>query len=781
MLAAAGTIALALGTGALTHLGGVPYNIHELFGKGGGVASLAAFALVLLLTGFAPACVAMVALRRPRHALAAPAWAALAAVVAWALLRAAVTTESLHDILGAPVLKWGWDWELLGRFLALYGGVVLILIVAGAIAGARRGAGDRSRTEVAVGLALWSVPWLILARLVVINWASTDTLTELIRSEPYPGDALLAALVMLIGLNAAGLAHVLRQPTSLRVLSGLCVTIALVIPGWFLLDLGPVPALTKYGVAFPAARFLLGPDRRAALSGGDLFLRWSGVQVSAVLLLAYGQWIALLLFPAAQRAPARGGRRRHARVLAAPPTPTAAAATAPATAPAGRTCLVLAAAYTAFVIYGSLVPFDYHPRPWDEAVEHFRNAPYLSILIGGRADLVANLLLFIPLTFFVMGALGRGRAACWPAALVVVPAAGALSAAIEFTQVYFPPRTVSLNDMVAETAGGAIGTALWIAGGVRLTRWVRDLWQERVRHALVVKALLAYAAVMLVYQLLPFDLTIRPVEIYRKLYSTKVTLIPFTDSVGLDLYMMGVKVAIMLPVGYLLALVVRPGSGFRAALGWGALAAAGIEAMQLFVYSRYTSTTDVILGTAGAAAGGWLAARVGPAARAPLVETPFWRRYGRWLRLGAAGAWLAVLVAYKWEPLHFVWPARGLAAQMRASFQVPLYYQYWNSELGATTQLVRDLGGPLILGMLLASLTAGGRRGRAVAAVLAAVVAVVGEAGQWFFPPHTADVTTMVLAAGAGVAGVLLYEPFVRVFIRTPAPEDEARGGVLST
>ena len=51
----------------------------------------------------------------------------------------------------------------------------------------------------------------------------------------------------------------------------------------------------------------------------------------------------------------------------------------------------------------------YRPVGWSDAVEQFRNLPPLGFGLGTRADLVANILLFIPLTFFWLGATTRGR------------------------------------------------------------------------------------------------------------------------------------------------------------------------------------------------------------------------------------------------------------------------------------------------------------------------------------------------------------------------------------
>jgi len=52
----------------------------------------------------------------------------------------------------------------------------------------------------------------------------------------------------------------------------------------------------------------------------------------------------------------------------------------------------------------------------------------------------------------------------------------ALSAAIEFTQLWFPPRVSSLNDVLAETIGAVIGATTWVIAGQRLTDYARSVW-----------------------------------------------------------------------------------------------------------------------------------------------------------------------------------------------------------------------------------------------------------------------------------------------------------------
>src|SRR5438034_3586225 len=132
-------------------------------------------------------------------------------------------------------------------------------------------------------------------------------------------------------------------------------------------------------------------------------------------------------------------------------------------------------AYAAFVVYGSLVPLDFHYRPLVAAWDAFLQTPYLHLDVGSRADWVANILLYIPLGFFATGwlaAASRSRGVA--ASFVVFGLCVLVAVGVEFTQLFFPPRTFSLNDIVAEIIGSALGIALWLSAGERVTR----LWAE---------------------------------------------------------------------------------------------------------------------------------------------------------------------------------------------------------------------------------------------------------------------------------------------------------------
>ena len=72
-----------------------------------------------------------------------------------------------------------------------------------------------------------------------------------------------------------------------------------------------------------------------------------------------------------------------------------------------RARLALAAwlAWTAFIVYGSLLPFDFQPVPLDRAWALFRQAPFLVLGVESRADWIANGVLYAPVGF------GRPRGA----------------------------------------------------------------------------------------------------------------------------------------------------------------------------------------------------------------------------------------------------------------------------------------------------------------------------------------------------------------------------------
>jgi glycopeptide antibiotics resistance protein len=276
------------------------------------------------------------------------------------------------------------------------------------------------------------------------------------------------------------------------------------------------------------------------------------------------------------------------------------------------TFALLTVGYLFIVVYGSLVPFHYRPLSWEESFARWDQVLQLPLGMDSRTDFATNVLLFIPLGFLSVGtlAVNRGRLISCLAGLAVIPLCAALSAAIEFTQLWFPPRVTSMNDVLGETIGAVIGAATWVIAGQGLTQYARSAWAAWGPENLAVRLLPAYLFFLVVVHVMPLDLTISPGELYHKWKEGRIILIPFTTDGGhLARYVLGSawNMAYLFPLGALLSL--WPTTAFRhgpKVLMVGLLTAAGIEVLHLFVWTRVVDTTAILTG--GTAVWlGWLA------------------------------------------------------------------------------------------------------------------------------------------------------------------------------
>ncbi len=420
----------------------------------------------------------------------------------------------------------------------------------------------------------------------------------------------------------------------------------------------------------------------------------------------------------------------------------------------------LALPYLVFVVYGSLVPLDYRALPWDTAVATFREIPFLDLGIGSRADWMANLLLFIPLTFLWTGALAHGRPPALAAALTLLIwlAGAALSLGIEFTQLFFPQRTVSQNDIAAEALGALIGVACWWGFGGRLLAWHDGWLREREPAALAERAAWVYLAVLIGYNLLPLDLTISVVEIYHKWREGKLNLIPFAG-LPVDpahaLFELATDALLWVPLAWLWH--ARPGRHGAKVWRMAFLAVAGLEFMQLFVYSRVSDITDLFTGALGATLGVWLGGR--QFRRPPARHDPR-RQTTPWSRLALALGWVLLLMGVFWYPFDF--RAESDFARERLDFlnRVPFQVYYFGTEFRAITEVFHKtlffapLGG--LLAWWVSGLSWRWRGYAAATSVLAIIGVALGiELGQVLLPGKFPDTTDWFLESVGGIAGYL--------------------------
>jgi VanZ family protein len=158
---------------------------------------------------------------------------------------------------------------------------------------------------------------------------------------------------------------------------------------------------------------------------------------------------------------------------------------------------VIASGVLAMIVFGSLFPFDFYANPNPAgplgALIATRDIP------GGRGDVIANLLLYIPLGFFSVLALSsRPR---FQHVLLVIFAGWMLSTAIELTQFYDRGRVSSLSDVYANGAGTGLGA---IAGVILQHKFRLPAIGNARQHPFVVVLL----ACFLGYRLFPYVPTI---------------------------------------------------------------------------------------------------------------------------------------------------------------------------------------------------------------------------------------------------------------------------------
>lgn len=390
-------------------------------------------------------------------------------------------------------------------------------------------------------------------------------------------------------------------------------------------------------------------------------------------------------------------------------------------------------AYAAFVVYGSLVPFDWQPLPLAEAWERFQSTPFLQLGVESRADWVANGVLYVPLG--VLGAraqAGAGGRIGLGGGLVAWVLATLLAVAVEFAQLQFPPRTVSQNDLIAEALGAALGVLLapqlqgWLDRAARV--WGRD--SGRLAQLL----LAGYAAAYVLYAFFPYDLLLSRNELADKLASPMWgwLLAWPEDASRLRVTLQVIaEVAMTVPIGLALRRL-SPARGLLAGLLLGLV----IELGQMFIASGISQGMSVASRGLGVAIGAALAGRglTLPAVRIEL------HRHRRLLLLGYMGMLLVVTFG------RFRWGGWDRALQNWHELQwLPFYYHYYTTEAVALT----SLGATVLMYAPLGALAWARHVSPGAAALVAALLAVPIEALRLFMADTRPDPTNVLLAAAS--------------------------------
>ncbi|WP_413437517.1 VanZ family protein [Sulfuriferula sp. GW1] len=286
-----------------------------------------------------------------------------------------------------------------------------------------------------------------------------------------------------------------------------------------------------------------------------------------------------------------------------------------------RSTLITYAAltYLCFVVYGSLVPLDFHAHSLSEAWQMFLNAGTGSTLIS-LADRTTNILLAVPLAFFWFGAFAKtGRplrniavaGLIWLACIFV-------AISVEFLQVFLPTRTSSWGDIVAQAIGALLGIALWILLGrwwiaalQTLTRAAGRMPIGPVSKRAVLLAAIPYFLILLAtngYLTNAWESMAGAADRFQTLHLTPFYYLYFASTAwATSSVVMYFLLYIPVGIGFWLWVGRRDVRSQASPALTVALVSAGLafvmEAGKLFIASKHPDTTNILLGASGGASG----------------------------------------------------------------------------------------------------------------------------------------------------------------------------------
>ncbi len=284
-----------------------------------------------------------------------------------------------------------------------------------------------------------------------------------------------------------------------------------------------------------------------------------------------------------------------------------------------------------FIFYGTLIPFDisFSLRGIRSSLDQADLIPFFTgsgdvpladtvsdlppFSTGGRdvplMDIVSNLLLFIVYGILFHSAFIKPRTSqLWIFSICVI-SSFLFSTLIETYQFFSVSRISSVNDVIIDTVGGAIGCgASWIFHRFykeKLTSWSKGILSARP----LLLILLIYSLLMFLSFLFPFNISIRVSDISHSV--GHINFIPFENYQSYQNYFRGVggELALYLILGFLINLcLIRYAhvSKIVASIYTVVLAgifSVGIEITQVFFISRVTDVTDLITAIFGAMLG----------------------------------------------------------------------------------------------------------------------------------------------------------------------------------
>ena len=182
-----------------------------------------------------------------------------------------------------------------------------------------------------------------------------------------------------------------------------------------------------------------------------------------------------------------------------------------------------ALAYAALVAHLLFIPYLYSPLPLDETMRRFAQLPWMQLGSDQNVALVSRGLMFAPLGLLLAAWVAPEPRRIEVAALLVAVILGGLWATVvNVAQLWFPMRTVSLNNLAAEFVGVIVGGGVWATLGATGQGWWRRLASGGGVSAEA--ALTGYVILYAAASLTPFDFVTSAGELAEKAASNLYSL-----------------------------------------------------------------------------------------------------------------------------------------------------------------------------------------------------------------------------------------------------------------
>jgi len=365
--------------------------------------------------------------------------------------------------------------------------------------------------------------------------------------------------------------------------------------------------------------------------------------------------------------------------------------------------LMLGIGATLMLVYASLVPLNYVPLTPKETYLRWKHIPWNDISLYSRSDWIANALVVIPSAFFLAGAVDCGRRSRWfliLASPLILLFLAAVVLGIELVQVWFPPRTVSQNDIFAGWCGAGIGLLVWVMTGrsiVRFIIWFREIPTIGERVRIVAQTLCVLSAF---YALYPFDVITSKNEWLEKVKVERInlSLTPSCDAASINGYI--VSFIKIVPFGVCLGLTLsrsdrkstHSSNRYALCVVMVVIFAFAMEFLELPIFTNNFAITEGIAGCLG----GWTGLCLAMSKKQLCVIART-----KWVLYVCIIMWSFVLLfSFNWRFDAVLNNPFEIRERWKHFFELPLMKYYYTSEYKAFSNLSWKLGMFAIYGSL---------------------------------------------------------------------------------